>query len=200
MTIYLDMDGVVSDAHQAFLKAMGREDLIKDYPAGEFNVDKVAGVSLTTMWRKVAAAGRKLWSRMRKMPWADELYEKLKEIGDVVFLTSPSQDPECLAGKLEWLQRFTKRKDFQDYIITARKELLAGPGTVLIDDRLENCEKFRKAGGEAILFPAAWQGSSDDDVWEALPIVLAHAERLVNSGGEEDEEEAEVEQGQVERV
>ncbi len=196
MTIYLDMDGVVSDAHDAFLRAMGRDDLIKDYPAGEFNVDKVAGVSAKTMWRDVAARGRELWSKMKKLPWADELYAELKKLGDVVFLTSPSQDPDSLAGKLEWLQRFTKRKDFTDYVMTSRKELLAAPGTVLIDDRPSNCEKFRTAGGKAVLFPARWQGSSVDDVWEALPAVLANVERLVNSGEEEEDEAREQGEGE----
>jgi 5'(3')-deoxyribonucleotidase len=188
--IYLDMDGVVSDAHRAFLKAIDREDLLKDYPAGEFDIHKAAGVPEKTVWRKVAEAGRELWSEMRVLPWAHDLYEELGELGDVVFLTSPSWDPDSLAGKLEWLQRFTNKKDFRDYIMTNRKKLLAGPDAVLIDDRLENCEKFRDAGGKAILFPAAWQGRSEDDIWEALPLVIANVERWVNSGDEEGQEEA----------
>lgn len=94
MTIFLDMDGVVSDAHDAFLRAMGREDLVDNYPAGEFNVNKVAGVSATEMWRAVQRQGRKLWSKMPELPWARELYEGLRKIGDVVFLTAPSQDPK----------------------------------------------------------------------------------------------------------
>ena len=182
MVIYLDMDGVVSDAHRAFLKALGREDLVKDYPAGEFNTYKAAGVSEKAMWSAVGKAGRELWSKMRVLPWAHELYEKLSEIGDVVFLTSPTWDPESLAGKLEWLQRFTKRKDFRDYVVTNRKDLLAGPGVVLIDDRPENCRSFRAAGGRAILFPAAWQGSSEDNVWDGLLIVVAHIKEMAKDG------------------
>lgn len=195
MIIYLDMDGVVSDAHRAFLKAVGREDLIADYPAWVFAVYKAAGVSEKAMWRKVALAGRELWSEMRVLPWAHELYDRLSKIGEVVFLTSPSQDPDSLAGKLEWLQRFTKKKDFKDYIMTSRKYLLARPDAVLIDDRLENCDKFREAGGKAVLFPAAWQGLSEDDVWQALPLVFVHVEGLANDGDEEGEEEKEVTQG-----
>ena len=36
MLMFLDMDGVVSDAHGAFLKQLGREDLLVpgQYPAG----------------------------------------------------------------------------------------------------------------------------------------------------------------------
>ena len=199
MIIYLDMDGVVSDAHLAFLKAVDREDLVKDYPAGEFDIYKAAGVPEKTVWRKVAEAGRELWSEMRVLPWAHELYEKLGELGKVVFLTSPSWDPDALAGKLEWLQRFMKKKDFRDYIMTNLKELLAGSDTVLIDDRLENCEKFRAAGGKAILFPAAWQGRSEDDIWGALPAVLDNVERLVNCGDEEGEEEAQAKDAQGSR-
>ena len=179
MVIYLDMDGVVSDAHQAFLTAMGREDLIPNYHvehAGEFDVNKAAGMTAERMWSMVEAVGRGLWSRMPELPWAHELYERLKKVGDVVFLTTPSQDPESLAGKLEWLHRFTKRGDFKDYIMTARKDLLAGPGRMLVDDRLENVTAFREAGGAAILFPATWQGKTDDEIWESLPIVVAHVE------------------------
>ena len=193
MIIYLDMDGVVSDAHRAFLKAIDREDLLDNYPAGEFATDKAAGMSEKAMWRKVTAAGRELWSRMRVLPWAHELYEKLGKLGDVVFLTAPTWDADSLAGKLEWLQRFTKRKDFRDYIMTNRKDLLAVPGVVLIDDRPENCERFRAAGGKAILFPASWPGSSEDEIWEALPLVFTQVEGLTNGGKEE--EEAEVAQG-----
>lgn len=87
------------------------------------------------------------------------------------------------------MQWFTRRRDFTDYIMTARKELLAGADAILIDDRLENVEEFRKAGGEAVLFPSRWQGRTEDEVWEALLIVLTHVERLVNSGQGEVEAE-----------
>jgi 5'(3')-deoxyribonucleotidase len=178
MVIYLDMDGVVSDDHLAFLTALGRPELVDNYPEGVFDIHKVAGVTANQMWKAVGQGGRRVWSKMREYPWASQLYTSLKSIDDVVFLSAPSRDPECVAGKLEWLQRFTGRRDFTGFVFTSRKELLASPGAVLIDDKPKNCEEFKKAGGEAILFPARWQGKTEDQVWEALPMIVEKVESL----------------------
>ena len=38
----------------------------------------------------------------------------------------------------------------------ARKELMAGPNTILIDDYPNNVNKFNAAGGLGILVPSNW--------------------------------------------
>jgi len=161
MTIFLDMDGVVSDAHRAFCHSIGRDDLLDNWPAGEFQVYKAAGIPEKTMWGMVKVDGIGLWADMRPLPWAAELYTGLRKFGRVVFLTAPSLDPQCLAGKLQWLKRFTGMECFDEYIITPKKSLLAGPGRLIIDDLPENCEQFIEAGGKAIQFPAMWSGYSE---------------------------------------
>jgi hypothetical protein len=70
-------------------------------------------------------------------------------------LTSPSKDPAAAAGKTRWLQSVFGR-DFRSYLIGPDKQSCARPGAVLIDDRDENCDSFRQAGGRAIVFPQRW--------------------------------------------
>lgn len=80
----------------------------------------------------------------------------------MTILTSPSLAPSCLEGKVRWLyEHFPKEKGrhFSDFLIGNQKHLLAWPGRVLIDDAEANVEKFRSAGGEAILFPQVWNGN-----------------------------------------
>lgn len=172
MIILLDMDGVVSDAHHAFCHAIGCPELLERWPAGEFQVYKVAGISEVEMWKMVDEVGVELWSKMRPLPWAKKLYEGLCDIGNVVFTTSPSYDPQCAAGKLQWLQDFTGKHDFRDFIITPRKDLLAAPHRTLIDDYPSNCKKFEAAGGRAIQFPAKWSGYTRPMIEVAVDRIL----------------------------
>ena len=173
MKMFLDMDGVVSDAHGAFLKQLGREDLLVPgqirWLAG---IGKVMGISNNEFWRRIDAGGSKLWSEMSVLPWAKHLYEELKKRGDVVFLTAPSRNPECVKGKLEWLHKFTGDRSFEDYVFTRRKELLAASERVLIDDHDENCDKFTQCGGRSFVFPARWQGLTDDEIREGVTELL----------------------------
>ena len=57
MIILLDMDGVVTDAHAAFLRALDRPDLIANQTPGVFGVNELVGVSEEEMWRVVDEAG-----------------------------------------------------------------------------------------------------------------------------------------------
>ena len=90
---------------------------------------------------------------MELYPWADELYNGLSRIAPVKFCSSPSRDPHSIVGKMirlfEW-----KGYNFRDYVITPQKHLLAGNGNVLVDDLDQNVNKFRTAGGKAVLFPS----------------------------------------------
>jgi 5'(3')-deoxyribonucleotidase len=173
MIIHLDMDGVVSDAHHAFCHAIGRPELLDNWPAGEFQVYRAAGISEIEMWKMVDDAGFDLWANMRVLPWAHRLYNDLCGLGKVMFTTLPSYDPMCAAGKMKWLQDFTGHRDFRDFSITPRKELLAGPDRLLIDDYPSNCDKFHAEGGRAILFPARWSGYTEDAIEQEIDTMLS---------------------------
>jgi hypothetical protein len=45
---------------------------------------------------------------------------------------------------------------FRRYLIGPTKEACAHRNAILIDDRPENCDTFKRHGGHAVLFPAPW--------------------------------------------
>lgn len=178
MIVYLDMDGVVTDAHRDFSVALGRPDLIHNHSPGVFHLRDVLGISEEEFWSKINAGGSEFWANMTELPWARQLYDDLCRSADVVFLSKPSYDPNCVKGKLEWLQRFTGDRGFENYIFTSRKELLAGKRRYLIDDRSENCQAFADAGGIAFQFPAYWAGKGMVEIFKAVEEVVASMRAL----------------------
>ena len=100
-----------------------------------------------------------MWRTVPKSPQCDWLIEKAADIvgqEEVFLATSPTKDPPSHADKLHWIQDNLPEWIQRQYFITPRKWLLGKPGTVLFDDNIENCENFRKEGGEAILVPRPW--------------------------------------------
>ena len=77
---------------------------------------------------------------------------------------SPTKDPECLAGKLEWIHNHFPAWMHRQFAITPRKHLFARPDSLLIDDYGENVERFKAHGGHAITVPRPW-----NDHWAADP-------------------------------
>jgi 5'(3')-deoxyribonucleotidase len=75
---------------------------------------------------------------------------------NVHILTSPTKDPDCLAGKLEWIHANLPGWLHRQYLIGPDKSLCASPDSLLIDDRDKNVGGFREAGGQAILVPRPW--------------------------------------------
>jgi 5'(3')-deoxyribonucleotidase len=82
-------------------------------------------------------------------------------VGDVsevpiCILTGPTKDPECLAGKYEWITTVLPPYLHRQYLIGPRKQFCAHPEALLIDDSDDNVKAFRGAGGHAILVPRPW--------------------------------------------
>ena len=115
----------------------------------------VLGVSREIYWRTLGAQGEAFWAGLEPYPWFEQLYRSLSETAPVIFLTAATRAPECLSGKLKWLQaRFGEA--FRDYIITGLKQQLAGPEAILVDDYDGNIDRFCEAGGSGLLFPQVW--------------------------------------------
>jgi 5'(3')-deoxyribonucleotidase len=154
-TIFLDLDGTLVDFRGAALKVCGATIGANDSP--EYSLSRATGISSAELWAAIDAVGPGFWRYLPKYPWADELLAALPEWSDdIVITTSPTWHWSSFAGKRLWLQdQFGE--SFGNYIFTQRKELLARtPNSVLIDDSQTNAEKFRAAGGLAILVPQVW--------------------------------------------
>jgi 5'(3')-deoxyribonucleotidase len=125
------------------------------------NAADALGISRSEMWSAIAKRGAKWWADLEPHPWAKDFYEELCRIDEVVILTSPSHIASAHAGKAQWIKKFFGG-NFRNYILTKRKDLLAKPGDILIDDHDNNCEAFTQAGGIGIIFPAPWNKAHED--------------------------------------
>jgi len=154
-TILLDMDGVLTDFAGAVCALFGQE------PPGPAHRGKdlaaATGIRAGQMWPRIDDLGAKFWRELEPTPFANELVSLCRKAGEVVIATSPSNDPAATAGKIAWLQqRFGKR--FRDFVVSPRKELLAAPGRLLVDDTPKHVDAFRVAGGQAVLLPTWHNG------------------------------------------
>jgi hypothetical protein len=107
-------------------------------------------------WRQVP---RLTWAKTPKSPQFDFLLDRSEALvgrENVFILTSPTKDPECLAGKLEWIHDVLPDWLHRQYLIGPRKYLCARPDTLLIDDSDEQVNSFRAEGGQALLVPRPW--------------------------------------------
>jgi len=154
--ILLDMDGVVVNFSDSALEAMGRPDVV----VTQWNFNEHLGMTISDFWQELERrTDESWWASLPKFPWSDELIGLVKSTAPFTFATSPTRDPRSHSGKVAWIQREFGRQ-FRDYVMTGKKELMAKEGVVLIDDNDKNCEKFRAAGGHAICFPALYNKNS----------------------------------------
>lgn len=157
--ILLDMDGVLVDFLSGALKALNRNFnktyTIEEYADkfGQWGTYDFYGISKAEFWQSIEETPD-FWYNLKPMPWYKELYSFLSEMGDITIITSPSLDPSCAMQKLQWLDNYMNIKS-DAVFMGSRKYLMAGNG-ILIDDYSENVNKFRLAGGEAILIPSNW--------------------------------------------
>ena len=162
ITICLDMDGVTTNFVKGVAQVFGKDydRLIAEWPKGQELVYVQLGLpSVAHIWNAINPLGERFWIELEEYQHFQSMYERLARFGDVVFLTKPSNHPASVSGKLHWLQgRFGST--FRNYIFTKRKELMAQPGTILIDDTPGNCLKFTENGGDSCLFPQPWNSGA----------------------------------------
>ncbi len=167
-TIFIDLDGVIVDftipAMQKHGVTMHNE---SEYPTDcEWDIlracnklrDNPTPLTAAEFWD---AFDYNFWYGLPLYFLAHAFVNYLELWGDIYFATTPTLSSECVAGKYDWV-----KKHFPEYrsklIICTHKEVLAGPNTILIDDRDKNCEAFEKAGGIAIPVPRPWNNFECD--------------------------------------
>lgn len=155
MKIFLDLDGVIVDfiggvlaLHELRAPNIKHED-ITSYGC---IVRKLGFQSEAEFWDETDTP--KFWTELQFTPEAGTLLAFLKTY-DVTLLTSPSH--KAAGPKQTWI-RYSLPEFFKrgKYLIGPDKAAVAGHGKLLIDDSEENCERWVKNGGKAILFPRPW--------------------------------------------
>ena len=139
----------------AKLFGLTKEQLYAQWTPGCYGIHEGLKMKKDDVWKKIAKQPDNFWSDMEAYPWAKHLYMECSKVAPTYFLTSPIRSPACLAGKLEWLYRFTGH-EATNFIMTEHKYLCARYDRVLIDDKEKNCSDFVLYGGKTILFPARW--------------------------------------------
>lgn len=109
---------------------------------------------------------REFWSTIPNSPQFEMLLgscEALVGQENICIATAPTIDPECAAGKTEWIQRVMPRWLQRQYQIGPRKKFFAHPEALLIDDSDENEKQFRAWGGNTLLVPRPWNTNNHRD-------------------------------------
>lgn len=154
--IYLDMDGVLVDFVSGALRVHRRLDALAHWPAGEYALEKVLGLSTEEIWAPIHHHGEAFWANLEPYPWCGELLALCESLGEVTILSTPSADPYSAAGKLQWLAKYLPPRYAETAILAREKERLAHSRATLVDDNHRNTDRFSYHGGRIATFPQPW--------------------------------------------
>jgi len=187
MRIFLDQDDVCNTftmyaLHQLGCKVSATD--YADYPPVGYDIVAAANwfggqqYTVPDFWNSI---GREVWATVPEsevFPWVLEAAARLVGQENVCIATAPTKDPDCLAGKLEWIHRHFPAWMHRQYVLTPRKHFLAQPGAVLIDDNEENVRLFEVHGGTGVLVPRPWNSARGHKPLAFLKENLTRCERL----------------------
>lgn len=152
MKVFLDMDGVLVDFRRGVCEAFDRDDPSTNWIFWENwkgvttkDVDAICDIFFWDLldW---TSEGICIEQAVRQKFSPENIY----------LLTTPMPNSGSGTGKLRWIKRCMPWAYNRTILSYAPKSLFAGPDTLLIDDKDENIEEFRAAGGQSILVPRLW--------------------------------------------
>lgn len=170
MQIYLDLHGVCLDFIGAAFQAHGRAYAEGD--ATEFNWWRAGWkMSDAEFWQPINAKSHHWWADLKPYPWLTDLIAAVGGVDPEFQMVSAPQRHGASAGGT-WIAAEKVCGDISRVHLTQAKQHLSGPGRVLIDDSVDNCEAWCRAGGQAVLFPQPWNGMVPESrvVWTAVAL------------------------------
>lgn len=174
--IFLDLDGVVVDWIGGCCKSVGLNDIQKEENKERLkNGDRVydiLGITEKEMWDRINDDGEKWWINLEILPWGKKLYKELNKVGDVCFLSSPSENSNSFSGKAEWIKKHFGKCPF---LLGEPKQFCAMKESVLIDDSKWKVDLFREWGGNAYIWPNQYrllENNNVDNVIEKLVKII----------------------------
>ena len=137
--IYCDMDGVLVDFDKGYFDLTGEK--------ASFNTDP------KQFWEPITKAGAAFWIKLKWMPDGKQLWDYIKPYNPDL-LSAPSQQESSRIGKRVWVKR--ELPDTKLILRQAdRKQEFATPNSILIDDRADNIQRWKDAGGIGIVHTSA---------------------------------------------
>ena len=135
-TIYLDMDGVLTDFDLQVFRLLGM------YP---YAYESTHGKKV--FWDRIDDSGVDFWKDMEWTAYGMLLWNELKPYNPTI-LSSPSRHRNSKLGKIEWIN--DNLGDVK-YILSSNKWKYSGKNHILIDDNLEkNIRPWIDHGGIGI--------------------------------------------------
>ena len=174
--IVLDLDDTLNSLTLHILRYLGCN--VEDYDYHLFPVD--CGYDIEAAYHRIKPPHlpdlnrSQFWNSIPRSVWANAPRSREFEflcghsaalVGqeNVCILTSPTKDPESLAGKLEWIHSACPEWLHRQFLIGPRKHFCARPDTLLVDDSDENVKTFKRHGGQAILVPRPWNSLHNEN-------------------------------------
>lgn len=161
LVILLDADGVLFDFDTGSARVHGvRPKMLQDHRTpGVWDTKEPLGTlvlgrpfSTEEFWRPITSQKEEFWENLDPLPWWKELIQLVeKYTTNWHIVSAPSRCPTSYNGKVRAFKRLFGQ-DFDRFLLTPHKELLARPNSLLIDDRESNVEKFVLAGGLGLTF------------------------------------------------
>jgi hypothetical protein len=132
--IYCDMDGVLVDFDKGYKDLTGTE--------ASFSTDP------KQFWEPIQKAGAAFWIKLKWMPDGKQLWSYIQKYNPEL-LSAPSRDESSKIGKFVWVKRNIPGTKL---ILRSadKKQEFAKPNTILIDDRADNIQRWKDAGGVGI--------------------------------------------------
>jgi 5'(3')-deoxyribonucleotidase len=158
LRILCDCDGVLADFVGLILDYVARNTGLtyEREAVNEWDCLQCLGLSDHWPYFREQCDRLNLCRDMRPLPGAAEFYAELGRLGHVRVCTTP-MTPAWLTQRAEWLIDFGV--PLLEQMQIHEKHALAGGAEgydVLIDDRVENCEAFVRAGGRAFCLAAEY--------------------------------------------
>jgi len=152
-TVFLDMDGVITDFVGEVNKRMGipKETIPSKWAWVEdfgYTLDQVNSWCTT-----------EFWANLEWMPDGHDIMRLLTKVfksEQIYLLTTPMPNPESYTGKVLWVQSHLPEFSRRLIVTSAPKSLFARPDALLIDDKTENVDDFIEANGYGLLVPRPW--------------------------------------------
>lgn len=181
--IFVDLDGVLVDFISAALRCHDALDALETWTPGEWSVPRILGISKSEFWRVIDAKGHEFWADLAPYPWKQQLVDLVASFDPSwTVATAPSLNPACPHGKITWMQTHLDEangRPFTRFMIGPDKHVLAGPGSILIDDSDKKIDAFAQSGGIGILFPQPW--NSLHDIRDAMAHVTSRLTEAVDA-------------------
>lgn len=177
-TVYLDMDGVLSDFVAGMCRLHRRENPYKEGVELQKQLDEFWEMDKRVFWKN---AELDFWNGLDFMPDLSHLIHVLTKYSDrdmcsVEILTANSSNVGCKIGKIMWLENRKIQQIFNipnsGINIEKEKWKFAHKNSMLIDDLDKNITKFNYFGGKTYLVPrpynSNWNKKSYENFEETL--------------------------------